>query len=117
MAQLVDKRREVRLPLRVPLYVMAADGVLHKNVKLESRDVSSGGLRFETSRSLPLEAESNVVISQLGDLPGPVLIRGRVAWVKPLEASGRFLVGIEFVEFEGVTREELLAKLQQWSSA
>jgi hypothetical protein len=37
--------------------------------------------------------------------------------VKPLEASGRFLVGIEFVEFEGVTREELLAKLQQWSSA
>lgn len=117
MSEFVDKRREVRLPLRVPLYVVAGDGLLRKNVKLESRDVSSGGLRFETSRSLPLEAESNVVISQLGDLSGPILIRGRVAWVKPLAESGRFLVGIEFVEFEGTTREELVGKLRQWSSA
>ncbi|HYN01340.1 MAG TPA: PilZ domain-containing protein [Vicinamibacteria bacterium] len=113
----VDNRKHRRFSLRVPIYVAAADGVVRKTIHIESRDISAGGVSFETGRELPLEAESQVAVSRLGDVSAPVLVRGRVAWTKALPEAGRYLVGVEFTDFDGLTREELVARMEAWAKA
>jgi c-di-GMP-binding flagellar brake protein YcgR len=109
----IEKRQDQRSSLRVPIYIAAADGVVRKTIRLESRDVSAGGLSFETGHDLALEAESQILFSALGDGSGSFLIRGRVVWTRPLPATGRYVIGIQFTEFEGISREELLARMEQ----
>ena len=117
MREGADARQHARFPVRVPLYIAVPGDVFHKTIELESRDISSGGVCFETSRDVPLEARSKLVISRLGDLPGPILIHGHVAWRQQHPFNGRYIVGVEFTEFENVTREDLLRKIEAWRSA
>jgi c-di-GMP-binding flagellar brake protein YcgR len=109
-----DQRRFPRLPVRVPLFVVMHGDVMRKRVRIESRDVSGGGLCFETSKELPLEAESRLVISGLSDLPDEAAIECRVARCGIDPATGRYVIGLEFTGFRGVTREELLARFAVW---
>jgi c-di-GMP-binding flagellar brake protein YcgR len=114
----VNDRRYPRVDVKVPVYVsLDGGGFLQKTLKLESRDVSGGGLSFETRRKVPLEAESRVVVGKLGDLPPAALIRGRVAHRERDPATRRYTVGVEFTEFVNVTREELLAHIETWRQA
>jgi c-di-GMP-binding flagellar brake protein YcgR len=103
--------------VRVPLYVAVPGDIFRKTIELQSRDISSGGVCFETSQDVPLEARSRLVISRLGDLPDPILIHGRVAWRQQHPFNGRHIVGVEFTEFENVSREDLLRKIEEWRSA
>jgi c-di-GMP-binding flagellar brake protein YcgR len=111
-----DKRRYERFKLRVPLYISMEGQLFHKKIHLESKDVSAGGVSFETSRGIPVEAESRVVVSDLGDLATPTFIRGRVAHLKQDPVTGRYTVGIEFLEFVNTTREELAARIEAWQN-
>ena len=111
----VERRRDRRFYLRVPLHVAAADGIFRKLIHLESHDISAGGVSFETSQELTLEAESQIIFSRVGDLSGTYTIRGRVVWTRLLPASGRFLVGVRFTGYEGISREELLARMEEWA--
>ena len=113
MKELKDRRYE-RFRVKVPVYVAVEGGTLRKVIPLESRDVSVGGVSFETSHEVPLSAKSKVVVS-LGDPSGPALIHGRVAYLKQDPVGGRYTVGLEFVGFENVTREELLARIDAWA--
>jgi c-di-GMP-binding flagellar brake protein YcgR len=109
-----EQRRFPRHALTLPLYVTLGGGVLRKTVALESKDVSAGGVSFETSQKIPLEAETRLLLSKLGDLPEGALIRGRVARVVRDPITGRAFVGVEFHEFVSVTREELLERIARW---
>jgi c-di-GMP-binding flagellar brake protein YcgR len=111
-----NKRRFERFKLRVPLYISLEGQLFHKKIHLQSKDVSAGGMSFETSREIPLEAESRVVVSDLGDLSPPTFIRGRVAYIKQDPATGRYTVGLEFIEFVNTTREELAARIEAWQT-
>lgn len=91
--------------------------MLRKTVALESRDVSAGGVSFETGQKIPLAAEARLVLSRLGDLPEGALIRGRVARLTPDPVAGRIVVGVEFCEFVQVTREELLDRIERWKES
>lgn len=117
MKEGIDERRHERIAVKVPLYITAAGKLVRKTVPLESRDISAGGVCFETGRRVPLDARSRVVISKLGDLPDPVLIHGRVAWRQKHPFNGRYMVGIEFTDFENITREELIQKIESWRPA
>lgn len=112
-----DKRKYERFKLRVPLYISLEGQLFHKKIHLQSTDVSAGGMSFETSREIPLEAESRVVVSDLGDLSPPMFIRGRVVHLNQDPASGRYTVGIEFLEFVNTTREEVVARIEAWQLA
>lgn len=116
-AAVTEHRRYPRHSLRLPLYVTTEAGVLRKTVALESRDVSAGGVAFETGQKIPLAAEAKLVLSKLGDLPESALIRGRVARLTPDPATGRIIVGVEFSEFVSVTREELLDRIERWKES
>lgn len=112
-----EQRRFPRLPLRVPLFVALHGDVMRKRVRIESRDLSGGGLCFETSKELPLDAESRLVISGIGDLPDEAAIECRVARRGVDAATGRYLVGLEFTRFLGVTRDDLLARFAAWEAS
>jgi PilZ domain len=113
---MTEHRRFPRHPLHLPLYItVGAGGVLRKTIALESRDVSAGGVSFETSQKVPLAAEARIVLSRLGDLPEGALIRGRVARLTPPDpATGCVVVGVEFCEFVDVTHDELIERISRW---
>jgi c-di-GMP-binding flagellar brake protein YcgR len=108
-----NKRQHRRFQVRVPLFISVDGAVYRKTVRLQSRDVSAGGLSFETGREVPLSAESRVIVARLGDLEDPALIEGRVAHVQHDEATGRYVVGIEFTRFLNVSPEELVERLER----
>jgi c-di-GMP-binding flagellar brake protein YcgR len=110
------ERKYKRVPVRVPLYV-SLDGevILQKMIRLESRDLSGGGLAFETSKKIPIEANSRVVVARLGDLSDSAQIEGRVVYLRK-EPTGRYSIGLEFTRFINVTQEELLNRIAEWES-
>lgn len=110
-----DPRRYARFRLKVPVYIALEGGTFRKTIALESRDLSGGGLSFETSRKVTIHAKSKVVVSKLGDLGEPALIHGRVAYTQKNPDTGRYTVGLEFIEFVNVTREDLLARIEGWA--
>jgi len=107
-----ENRRDRRYAIRVPIYVALGKEIVHKRIPLESRDVSAGGLSFETSRLMPLAADTQIVLARLGDDGGAAAIRGHVVWTRALPDRRRHLVGVRFVEYEGVSREDLAARIE-----
>jgi c-di-GMP-binding flagellar brake protein YcgR len=108
-----NKRQHRRFQVRVPVFISVDGEVYRKTVRLQSRDVSAGGLSFETGREVPLSAESRVIVARLGDLEDPALIEGRVVRVQLDETTGRYIVGIEFTRFLNVSPEELVERLER----
>jgi c-di-GMP-binding flagellar brake protein YcgR len=111
----IDDRRFERFRIKVPVYIEIDGGTFRKTIHLESRDVSGGGLAFDTSRKIPLNAKSKVVVSKLGEVSEPAMIYGRVAHRSKDPATGRYTVGLEFIEFVNVSREELLTHIEKWA--
>ena len=110
----VDRRRHARIALRVPLYVVIGSEIFQKMVELETQNVSAGGLAFETHREIPLEAESLVMVSRLGDLPPTAQIQGRVVHCQHDAERDVYVVGVTFTKFEGVTPDELSTRIEAW---
>jgi c-di-GMP-binding flagellar brake protein YcgR len=111
----IDDRRFARIRIKVPVYIEIDGGTFRKTIHLESRDVSGGGLAFDTSRKIPLNAKSKVVVSKLGEVSEPAMIYGRVAHRSKDPETGRYTIGLEFIEFVNVSREELLAHIEKWA--
>jgi c-di-GMP-binding flagellar brake protein YcgR len=106
-----------RYRVRVPVYISLDDGVYRKELRLLSHDVSAGGLCFfETGRSVPLDAETRIFVARLGNLDPNAHLRGRVVHRFLDPATSRFRVGIEFTDFLGITRDELVARILEWES-
>src|SRR5437867_12870204 len=97
-----DRRKHERIALRVPLYVVIGGEIFQKMVELETANVSEGGLAFETHRDIPLESESLVMVSRLGDLPPSAQIQGRVAYCRHDAERAGHTVGLRFTNFQGV---------------
>lgn len=113
----MERRRHERVALRVPLYVVIGSEIFQKMVELETADLSEGGLAFDTHRQIPLESESLVMVSRLGDLPPSAQIQGRVAYCRHDPERGVYRVGVTFTSFQGVTPEDLHRRIDQWKSA
>jgi hypothetical protein len=112
-----ERRQHERVPLRLPLYVVIGSEIFQKMVEIETANLSRGGLAFETHREIPLEAESLVMVSRLGDLPPSAQIQGRVAYCRHDPGKGVYVVGISFTEFQGVTATDLAARIEAWRRA
>ncbi len=111
---MTDRRFE-RVSVRVPLFITVGGGRLYeKAVSIESRDISGGGLCFETRSKIPLSAQSKIIMGRLGNLPGSALIEGRIVYRRKQQDSDRYTVGVEFVEFVNTTREEVLQYIDLW---
>lgn len=112
----MDSRKFRRVRVHVPVFISANGKLFQKNVPLKSRDVSGGGLSFETSQKLPLDADSKIVLADVGDLPSGSVIEGRIARAEKDKETGRYVVGVEFQRFVNVTRDELLERIESWEA-
>ena len=110
-------RAHPRFKATVPLFVSYGHRVYQRQVALESRNVSLGGLAFETSHKIPMDATTRVLVSQFGDLPEDARIEGRIAYRAKNEATGKYAIGIAFTKFVNVEREQLLRHMEQWSKS
>jgi c-di-GMP-binding flagellar brake protein YcgR len=95
---------------------LGGQGYYERFVPIRSRDISLGGVGFETRRKLPLESESRFMLSSIGDLPDTATIEGKVVYLAQNPVSLRYSVGVEFMRFIHVTPEQLLAKIRTWES-
>jgi c-di-GMP-binding flagellar brake protein YcgR len=111
----VTERAYPRHRLTVPLYISMGEDFVYKAIPLESTDVSGGGLSFETTKQIPIEAESSVIVAELGDLGKPAYIRGRVVHSRQDPDTKRYTVGLQFTSFVNTTQEDLLARIDTWS--
>ena len=109
-----ERRKHARIAVRLPLYVALADEVYQKMVSVETRNLSEGGLLFETRTPLPLESESRMMVSRLGGLPDSAHIEARVAHCRHDPASGLYTVGLRFTRFVDVTPAEVIARIEAY---
>lgn len=109
------ERRFARAPLKVPLFICVGGGRLYeKAVGIECRDISGGGLSFETGQEIPLDATSKIVVGCLGNLPSSAIIEGRVVYRRKQAGEERYTVGVEFLDFVNTSREELVERIRSW---
>jgi c-di-GMP-binding flagellar brake protein YcgR len=112
----MKSRKYRRVKLKLPVYVSLGDGMVKKQISVQSEDISEGGLCFETRQELPLEADSRIVVSKLPNLHPTAHIEGRIVYRREDAADGRFTVGVEFTGFVNVTRRELAEKIASWET-
>jgi hypothetical protein len=113
---MMAERAYPRHRVTVPLYIALGNEFLHKTIPLETKDVSGGGISFETTKAIPLDAESSVIVSGLGNLGKAALIHGRVVHRTKHAAGERYTVGLQFTGFINTTRDELLARIEAWTA-
>jgi c-di-GMP-binding flagellar brake protein YcgR len=111
---MMTERTYPRHRVTVPLFIAMGGEFIHKTISLESKDLSGGGVSFETTKQIPLEAESSVIVASLGDLGKTALIHGRVVHRKKDPVTDRYTVGLQFTGFVNTTREDLLARIEAW---
>jgi c-di-GMP-binding flagellar brake protein YcgR len=116
MERTIVERRHARHPIRVPVYVSVQGDTYRKLIPIQSRDISAGGIGFETSRNLPLRSTSQLVLSRIGDLPRAAMIEGRVVHSNQNPITGRYSVGVEFTRFIQVSQDQLLESITAWEA-
>jgi hypothetical protein len=89
-----ERRRSPRIAIlgRVHGHVVSLD------IDITVRDISLGGLSFESVIEFPVGAEHEFRLT-LGD-GATVLVPGRVVYCRPVPGpvAGRFVTGVEFVD-------------------
>lgn len=108
-----ERRQHPRRPGRFPLFVALEGELYHKMVTVEARDISAGGLAFQTQTLLPNDAKTTVMLGSLEGLPASAHIEARVVHSNPLPGSEYFSVGVRFVRFVDITAEELIARVTE----
>ena len=108
-----ERRQHERFKIRVPLYIELPGGIFQKNVAIESRDISLGGLAFETTRKVPEGAQARIMVARLGGLPDMAQIEARVIRCQRSPDGQSTTVGVVFTKLVGVTAEQLVERLTE----
>jgi PilZ domain len=106
-----ERREHPRWPARFPLYVAMAGELFHKTVAVEARDLSSGGLAFETKTAIAKDSRATVMLGKLQGLPATAHIEARIVHCEPSKDGETFTVGVMFVRFVDVTAEDLMKRV------
>ena len=93
---------------------MGGGRLYEKAVEIQCRDISGGGLSFETRWEIPVDVNSKIVLGRLGNLRSSAIIEGRVVYRRKQAGTDRYNVGVEFLDFINTSREELLERIQSW---
>ena len=97
------------------MFITVGGGRLYeKAIPIECRDISGGGLSFETLTEIPLHSASKLVMGRLGNLPPNAIIEGRVVYRVKQKGAERYTVGVEFIDFVNTSREELIERIHEW---
>jgi hypothetical protein len=98
-----EQRRSRRFPIHLPLTVRRTEGNLLDEIVTETRDVSSGGLRFFLPEGLKIGSRIEILMTFPHELTqaGPVRVRCRGRVVRNnLESSGQAEVSASIERFQ-----------------
>lgn len=97
MIERSDKRRHPRTDIQLPLRYR--DPLSHPSParNAQARDLSPGGLRFQTEEFLPRDT-TLILELRLRESARPVRSIARVAWARIMPSGHRYEIGSEFVE-------------------
>lgn len=87
----MNKRKSKRQECYVPVDGKTG-GVFDQT---QTVDISKGGLGFISRRKIPLDKEIPIELD-MGDNENPIFVIGKVKWVRPLEDSDSYRVGVIF---------------------
>lgn len=103
-----QRRNFVRLDVRVPFEynIVANDIVLPETYSATTRDISGGGLRFDSKVELQINTELEMSL----DIPrhGKITAVAQVVRCIPLEKVPGYSIGVEFTIIDKRDRERLI---------
>jgi len=107
-----ELRRFKRIPYKTDFEIYR-----YKNKKesVHSLDISKGGICFMSPLRLRTDMQINIEIR----LPGrkkPLLLKGRVAWIKKMEKINKYKVGMEFIKLKPNEKRTLYRFVNSLSS-
>ena len=97
-----NKRKSERFPCLVPVEGKAGGAFDHA----ATLDFSKEGVGFISESRIPLHKEVTIALD-LGAEEGPIFVRGKVQWVKPMVGSDFFRAGVLFNNFLKGSKREL----------
>lgn len=98
------RRAFIRHTAGVPLEVRAVPG--SAGVKLESTNVSEGGISFVSDRDFPV---GTVIEIRIAEVDPPFEARARVAWTAP--EGDRFCIGVSFLDASDAFRARMVEQV------
>ena len=105
-----DKRKGERLHPKITAYYSRPE----ENKWLGPvilRDISGGGLKFNSSRRIKKDTELNLKIELPGD-PKPILVKGRISWSKKASKPGAskiaYHTGLQFCKMDYKSRQKFV---------
>lgn len=98
------RRAFIRHTAGVPLEVRAVPG--SAGVRLESTNVSVGGISFVSDRDFPI---GSVIEIRIAEVDPPFEARARVVWTSP--EDGRFCIGVSFLEEADAFRARMVEQV------
>ncbi len=113
-----DRRRHYRGEEEISLMYQSPEG---KKVEISTtKNISGGGVCFETEIYIPPAATVEVQVNKPinGGLKAilPVRAKARVVWIRQAE-TGKYKLGLEFVNIEERHREEIIRNVEEISKA
>ena len=103
-----NKRKNERVFCVVPVDGKE-DGIFGHTITI---DFSKGGLGFISLKKVPLNKEIPIEI-EFSEQEDPVLVLGKVRWVRPLPDSMSFRIGLSFEDILAGSKSRLNAYFQR----
>lgn len=114
--QRVQRRRHVRIPMRMPVKMVEIIPEPVETIKTETHDVSVGGIQTGTPRHVP-PGQLVLVTLDIGDSKPSIVCRARVVRCHEQPPhEDEFLAGIAFLGIQESDQDRLLSLLttEQW---
>jgi len=105
-----EKRKCERVDVRFPIKFRDIRASAAASLGAQGKDISSGGLRFQTESFIPRHA-SLVLEFYLPESQKTIRAVSKVTWLKVLPSGYRFEVGSEFTEVNPSEMEFLRARM------
>ncbi|MCK9573433.1 MAG: PilZ domain-containing protein [Candidatus Omnitrophica bacterium] len=106
-----ERRKHPRVDISFPV---ECDEMSHKNYFYTvSKDLSAGGVRIVSNKFLPKNEQIKISINLIDKM---VNLNAKVAWCNEARASDNYLCGLEFIEANKSSRNEIsgfLSKINQ----
>ena len=69
-------------------------------------DISSNGIGFVSSKRIPLNKKITIELD-LNEADTPVLVTGKVSWVRPILKDRAYRIGLAFTDFKTGSKSRL----------
>ncbi|HDZ76623.1 MAG TPA: PilZ domain-containing protein, partial [Candidatus Omnitrophica bacterium] len=108
----IAARKDIRIYSQLPMnyQVVFDDGRKKEVVSTLTKDISSGGVLFESNEVLPIDASIKLTLS----LPGVghnIEALSNIVRVEEIEFKRQYNIGVEFKEIKEEDREEILKRI------